>query len=191
MKTRLNITPPDRLMNPVASPEEAAWRSAVQPVDTAVQRVENRWGSLANLQRHGKPETVAKFAAAWWKLNAAIDAQDVAETATRAGVIVRGLAALEAEAGEPDLPAMVTFNQPGNEASHHVIVVGCNSDAQIVSKAFPSAKIYTAEEVALLLSSGLLKPLTAIKEVFPTATVSRAGPPRSKLAEDLNDSIPF
>jgi hypothetical protein len=187
MKTRLNITPPDRLMNPVASPEEAAWRSAVQPVDTAVQRVENRWGSLSNLQRHCKPETVAKFAAAWWKLNAAIDAQDVTETATRAGVIVRGLAALEAEAGEPDLPAMVTFNQP----SSHVIVVGCNSDAQIVSKAFPAAKIYTAEEVALLLSSGLLRPLNAIKEEFPAAVVTHAGPPRSKVGEMVDDEIPW
>lgn len=191
MKTRLTVVAPDRLTAPAETIDEAAWRAAVQPLDAVVQRIEDRWGSLARLQRHGKPETVGKFASAWHKLNEAIEAGDPAAVAVRAGVIIRGLAALEAEAGDPDLPAMVAFNQPGNEGSSHVIVVGCNADAAAVARHFPTAKIYTAEEVALLLSAGMLAPIGATKAAFPGATVERAGPRRSKAGDDLNDEIPF
>ena len=191
MKTRLKVHAPDRITAPAETINEAAWRAAVQPVDAAVQRIEDRWGSLARLQRHGTPETVGKFGAAWHKFNEAIEAGDPAAVAVRAGVVVRGLAALETEAGDPALPAMVAFNEPGNEGSSHVIVVGCNADAAAVAREFPAAKIYTAEEVALLLRAGLLGPIDAVKDAFPGSTINRAGPPRSRHGEDLNDAIPF
>lgn len=87
--------PPDPVMNRVSTAQEAGWRSAMQPVDRRVSEIEKQWGCLERLKECVDPEMAARFGTAWHKMDAAILDGTVDEVVERAGVILRGLDALE------------------------------------------------------------------------------------------------
>lgn len=196
----------DRLMSPAETPTDAAWRAATATVDKAVVDIEARWGSMARLLRSSSPETAAKMASAWNKLEVAMEdarqavpctMQHVTEVAHRASVVARGLAIAEAEAklaGASPLPStwLAYDEATGNEASRHLIIVATDDEAAAARREWPASIVVSAREVLALLD---MDRVTAIKAMFPDATVttvrSKADAISHASSKMLDDAIPF
>ncbi len=176
----------DRLMHSGAKPEEVASDFALGPFDTAARNSERKWG-VNRLEGLVSAETAARYGSAIGKLNAAIDAADPAEVATRVGVCIRGLAAMDAEAtaaGHQPIPA----EAQEIEVDGKLCAVLWDGNAWPVYAALrPGVRTYTPREVANALAA-YGQTVGAVKDAFPGAEVKGVRSPR---AQSLNDDTPW
>lgn len=176
----------DRLMHSGAKPEEIACDSALAPFDTAARAMERKWG-VNRLEGLVSPETAARYGSALGKMNAAIEANDPAETAIRVGVCVRGMAALDAEAtaaGHRPLPPAVQEIEVGGQLC---VVLWDANQWPAYAALRPGVRTYSPREVGLALAA-YGQTVAAVKDAFPGAEVKAV---RSPLAQVLDDEIPF
>lgn len=178
----------DRLMHSGMKPEEVACDFALGPFDTAARNMERKWG-INRLEGLVSPETAARYGSAIAKLNLAIEANDPEDTAARAAVCIRGMAAMDAE-------ATAAGHQPIPPAAQEIEVDGKLSavlwDANqwpVYAALRPGVRTYTPREVGIALSvyDGTV---AAVKDAFPGAEV-KAVRQRTPLETELNDEVPF
>lgn len=173
----------------VASPEWLAASEAVsealKPLDRVAVEMEAKWG-VGRLPRLVTPELAALFGSAKAKLDQAIQANDPAEAAKRAAVMIRGWQKLDqaaTEAGADELP--VRTIGANNDGRAYVIVWDRAdvSHAAKVSGVSPE-NVVTVHE--LLTAYEVLKGrIAGVKQAFPGAEVVRVGIPRG------GDELPF
>jgi hypothetical protein len=176
----------DRLTHPGATAEEIRCNFALGPFDKAARAMDAKWG-VDRLHQLVSPATAEKFGSALAKLNAAIAANDPAETIARAGVCIRGFAAMDAE-------ATAAGHQPITPESWEVVVDGQTCAILKDEAAWPAyavqrpgVRTYTLREVAHALAA-YGQTVAAVKDAFPQARVTAV---RSPLAQSLDDEIPF
>lgn len=182
----------DRLIPPGASAQEIACDYATAPFDRAALEMNRRWG-VDRLPELVSPETAAKYGSAMAKLNAAIAANDPAETAARAAVCIRGMAAMDAEAinlGHKPAPAAVWLHE---HDGHHFGIVRDGGDWTTLQAEHPGLHIYTMHEVGIALAQMRQRTigiLDAVKAEFPGAEIQTIRQ-RTQIEEELDDEIPF
>lgn len=162
---------------------------ALKPLDAAASDIELRWG-VGRLETLVSPETSAKFEAARAKLDVALHEKDVDLVIQRAGVMVRGWAALEKEAiasghraAPPELWYATAPREDG-KGEMRMVIAKDNSAATLAETELP---VYTVTEVARIIRAWKAQhQIHAAKEAFPGAEIVR-------IAEDqeFEDEIPF
>ena len=149
---------------------------AMKPVDAIAAELELRWGA-GKLETLVTPETAAKFESARAKLDVAIFNRDPELVIQRAGVMVRGWKALEAEAlrlGHKPMPPELWYATApaefGDEEMQFVIAKD-NSAATLAQTDLP---VYTVTEVARIIRSwrGNLG-VDTVKDIFAGAEIIR------------------
>lgn len=149
---------------------------AMKPVDAIAAEMELRWGA-GKLETLVTPETAAKFESARAKLDVAIFNRDPELVIQRAGVMVRGWKALEAEAlrlGHKPMPPELWYATApaefGDEQMQFVIAKD-NSAATLAQTDLP---VYTVTEVARIIRSwrGNLG-VDTVKDIFAGAEIIR------------------
>ena len=149
---------------------------AMKPVDAIAAELELRWGA-GKLETLVTPETAAKFESARAKLDVAIFNRDPEVVIQRAGVMVRGWKALEAEAlrlGHKPMPPELWYATApaefGDEQMQFVIAKD-NSAATLAQTDLP---VYTVTEVARIIRSwrGNLG-VDTVKDIFAGAEIIR------------------
>jgi hypothetical protein len=149
---------------------------AMKPVDAIAAELELRWGA-GKLETLVTPETAAKFESARAKLDVAVFNRDPEVVIQRAGVMVRGWKALEAEAlrlGHKPMPPELWYATApaefGDEEMQFVIAKD-NSAATLAQTDLP---VYTVTEVARIIRSwrGNLG-VDTVKDIFAGAEVIR------------------
>jgi hypothetical protein len=149
---------------------------AMKPVDAIAAELELRWGA-GKLETLVTPETAAKFESARAKLDVAIFNRDPELVIQRAGVMVRGWKALEAEAlrlGHKPMPPELWYATApaefGDEQMQFVIAKD-NSAATLAQTDLP---VYTVTEVARIIRSwrGNLG-VDTVKDIFAGAEIVR------------------
>jgi hypothetical protein len=149
---------------------------AMKPVDAIAAELELRWGA-GKLETLVTPETAAKFESARAKLDVAIFNRDPELVIQRAGVMVRGWKALEAEAlrlGHKPMPPELWYATApaefGDEQMQFVIAKD-NSAATLAQTDLP---VYTVTEVARIIRAwrGNLG-VDTVKDIFAGAEIIR------------------
>lgn len=175
-------------MHSGAKPEEVACDFAMAPFDAAARAMERKWG-INRLEGLVNPDTAARYGSALGKMNAAMDAGDPAETATRAAVCIRGLTAMDAEANaaghQPIVPDAWEIQIDGKTCA----LLRDDAAWPAYSAARPGVRVYTMREVANALEA-YGQTVAAVKDAFPGAQVTAVRQP-SPLEIELQDSIPF
>lgn len=97
MKKPVRQKKADRILHQHATADQIKCDYAIAPVDRKALEMDTKWG-IDMLPELVSVETAQKFGAAMAKMNDAINANDPEECAKRAGVVLRGLAAMDAEA---------------------------------------------------------------------------------------------
>lgn len=174
----------DRLISSDAKPEEAACDYAVAAFDRAATQADRTWG-IDRLPELVSPETAAKYGSAIAKLNAALVAFDPAEVAARAGVCMRGLAAMDAEAraaGHTPTPSAFWHYEHEGRA---MIIAQDVRDWPLIEAMHPGVQIHSLREVAVALAAHG-------QAVVSLDAHTRASlPPVTLLNEVLDDEIKF
>ena len=178
----------DRLTCPGSTAEEVQCDFALGPLDTKTRAMDLKWG-VNRLSELVSIETAQKFGFSVGKLNEAINAVDPANSAAWAGVCMRGLDAMDAEAtrlGHAPIPPAIWQLEVGG------VVCAILQDFDqwpAAQAALPGVRLYSLREVALALEA-YGQTVAAVKDAFPGATVQRVRP-MSELEESLNDEIPW
>lgn len=178
----------DRLMHSGAKPEDVACDFAMAPFDRAARDAERKWG-INRLEGLVSPETAARYGSALGKMNAAMDAGDPAETATRAAVCIRGLTAMDAEAiaaGHQPIKAEAwEFDMDGKTCA----VLRDDAAWPAYAAERPGVRVYSLREVSNALAA-YGQTVAAVKDASPGARVT-AVRERTQLEKELNDEVPF
>ena len=178
----------DRLMHSGAKPEDVACDFALGPFDTAARATERKWG-INRLEGLVSPETAARYGSALGKLNAAMDSNDPAEVAVRAGVCIRGMAAMDAEATaaghQPIIPEAWEFEIDGKTCA----LLRDDAAWPAYSTERPGVRVYTMREVTNALEA-YGETVAAVKDAFPGSVVTAVRKPTA-LEVELEDQIPF
>lgn len=179
----------DRLITPGASDLDIRCDHAVAPFDRAALDAERVWG-IDRLVALVSSATAEKYGSAIAKLNTAINAGDPADTAARAGVCIRGLKAMDAE-------ARLAGHKPLPPEAWEIEVAGKRGflirDAAlwpVLAASHPGATIWTLGEVTTALA-GLGNLVADAKAAFDGAAVSAIRKPETQLEKSLDDFIPF
>jgi hypothetical protein len=164
---------------------------SIKPLDRIATEMEIKWG-CDRLVSLVAPQTAAKFGSAKAKLDAAIELNVAAEVAKTASVMMRGWAALDAEATkgghrplEPNIWSHTT------EAGFRFAVAQGNADAIKALKTHDDLEgvhVYSLDEIGRLLESAAMSLVNATKERFPGATVKAV---RTPLPDGMNDEVPW
>ena len=178
----------DRLMHSGIKPEEVACDFALGPFDTAARNAERKWG-VNRLEGLVSPETAARYGSAIGKLNAAMEANDPSEVATRAGVCIRGMAAMDKEAisagHQPIPPEALEVEVDGKVCA----ILADGNQWPVYAALRPGVRVYTLLEVSnALVAYGAS--VGAVKDAFHGAEV-KAIRQRTPLETELNDEVPF
>ena len=162
---------------------------ALKPLDAAVADIELRWG-YGRLETLVSPETAAKFEAARAKLDVALHEEDVALVIQRAGVMIRGWAALEKEATErghkPAPPELWYATAPDEDGKKQmqIVIAKDNSAATLAQTDLP---VYTVTEVARIVRAWRAQlDVHAVKDAFPGAEIVKIAD-----NQEFDDEIPF
>ena len=179
----------DRLLNPGATSSEIAVDHAIAPFDRAALDMERLWG-VDRLPELVTPALAAKYGAAIAFLNDCINRGDATEAAAAAANCIKGLAAMDAEArslGHKPAPAEVWLYELDG---HRFGIIRETGDWTTLQDSHPGLTLYSLREVALALQSykSALPKIEAIKAAFPGAEITAV---RSKLAEELDDELPY
>jgi hypothetical protein len=179
----------DRLICPGATSSEIACDYAIAPFDRVALDMERRWG-VDRLPELVTPALAAKYGAAMAYLNDCINQGDAEGCAAAAANCIKGLAAMDAEArslGHKPAPAEVWLYELDG---HRFGIIRETGDWTTLQESHPGLTLYSLREVAIALQSykSALPKIEAIKAAFPGAEITAV---RSKLAEELDDLIPF
>lgn len=179
----------DRLLSPGATSSEIAVDHAIAPFDRAALDMERLWG-VDRLPELVTPALAAKYGAAIAFLNDCINRGDATEAAAAAANCIKGLAAMDAEArslGHKPAPAEVWLYE---HEGHRFGIIRETGDWTTLQDSHPGLTLYSLREVALALQSykSALPKIEAIKAAFPGAEITAV---RSKLAEELDDELPY
>ena len=178
----------DRILWSQQSKDSIMCDYAIGPVDEAVRQMDRKWGVDRLVELVGV-EMATKYGSAMAKLNAAIDANDPEECKLRAEVVIRGLAAMDAEAerlgAQRASVAVWEFELDGQ-------VYGVMQDGRTwpeIKAQRPDVELLTMREVLLAYQywkqTKAAEFERAVKDYFPAAEVS------SVKVERLDDPIPF
>lgn len=164
---------------------------SIKPLDRVATEMELKWG-CDRLPGLVSPEMAAKFGSAKAKLDAAIELNAATDVARTAGVMVRGWAALDAEATkgghkplEPNIWSHTT------EAGFTFAVAQGNADAIKAIKTRPDldgVRVYSLDEIGRLLESGSMDLVNTVKDSWPGATVTAVRPLRG---DAMDDEVPW
>jgi len=168
--------------------EEIRCDYALGPLDHMAHQMDLKWG-VDRLVELVPIEMAEKYGAAMAKLNAAIEAADPEQVSLRAGVCMRGLAAMDRTASEsgatPASQDVWLVQADGRE-------FGLLRDArawQSVQKKHPSVRLITEREMILAIEmyqrSLAGKMIDQVKSSFPQADVIKI--PNN----NLEDELPF
>lgn len=164
---------------------------ALAPMDRLALEMDRKWG-IDMLPELVSVETAQRYGSAMAKLNAAIDANDPAETKTRAEVVMRGLKAMdaEAEASGASRASTEVWETELNGAKYGVMKDG--RSWQTIQDQRPDMKLVTLREVAVALeawSESVTGGITEkIKDTFGDGAEVVSRQPKQK---DFKDKIPF
>jgi len=149
---------------------------AMRPVDAIASEMELRWG-VGRLETLVTPETAAKFESARAKLDVAIFNKDPELVTQRAGVMVRGWKALEAEAlrlGHKPAPPELWYAKAPEEYGldeMQFVIAKDNSAATLAQTDLP---VYTVTEVARIIRLWRSQSdVSKVKNIFAGAEVVR------------------
>ena len=149
---------------------------AMRPVDAIASEMELRWG-VGKLETLVTPETAAKFESARAKLDVAIFNKDPELVTPRAGVMVRGWKALEAEAlrlGHKPAPPELWYAKAPEEYGldeMQFVIAKDNSAATLAQTELP---VYTVTEVARIIRLWRSQSdVSKVKSIFAGAEVVR------------------
>lgn len=149
---------------------------AMRPVDAIASEMELRWG-VGKLETLVTPETAAKFESARAKLDVAIFNKDPDLVIQRAGVMVRGWKALEAEAlrlGHKPAPPELWYAKAPEEYGldeMQFVIAKDNSAATLAQTELP---VYTVTEVARIIRLWRSQSdVGKVKSIFAGAEVVR------------------
>jgi len=149
---------------------------AMRPVDAIASEMELRWG-VGKLETLVTPETAAKFESARAKLDVAIFNKDPDLVIQRAGVMLRGWKALEAEAlrlGHKPAPPELWYAKAPEEYGldeMQFVIAKDNSAATLAQTELP---VYTVTEVARIIRLWRSQSdVSKVKSIFAGAEVVR------------------
>ncbi len=183
--------PPNPITNGVEKADEAAWRTAMQPVDRRVSEAEKKWGCLERLIEFTNPEIAARFGSAWHRLNAAIIDGSVSEVTDRAVVAIRGIDALEKAAienGHEPSPDVWGIAVDGVE----YLICHRTIDARAVTKEAEGIQVWSLEElIRVAVSSQAGAYAQVAKHLFPAAVVKDVRETEFTKGATYNDELPF
>ena len=181
------LTQRDGYTDPIAEGIHAS----IKPLDRVATEMELKWG-CDRLPGLVSPQTAAKFGAAKAKLDAAIENNAPADVAKTAGVMMRGWAALDAEATKGGhLPLEPHIWSHTTAAGFKFAVAQGNADALkaiITYAGLEGVAVYSLDEIGRLLESKSMELVNAAKDRFPGATVKSVRRPR---AGDMVDELPW
>jgi len=173
---------PDGILNPEATAAESACHFACAPFDRATKAADRKWG-MDVLPGLVSVETAAKYGKAVGKLSEAIQERNPALVEQWAGVCIRGLTALDAEATQAGhRPAGGKFTEgyvaaTDDRPALRFGVLHDDAERQAAQAKRPDLMFFTAHEVGLALQQKLATPLVVeTKKRFPGATVTRIKP---------------
>lgn len=179
----------DRMITPGASAAEIRCDMACAPLDNLARHFDAIWG-IDRLVTLVSPAMAEKYGAAMAHLHSSYDAEDPAATAAAAANCMKGLDAMNAQ-------AIAAGHQPADPRVWMVEIEGHKygfvEDAAFVAIAErnnPGVKIVTLRQAVNSLVITQNAVVDAAVKHFPGATVT-AIRPRSQLAEELNDEIPW
>ena len=178
----------DRVLHRDVSATQIKCDFALAPFDRMANEMDRKWG-VDRLVELVPADVAAKYGSAMAKLNAAIDAQDPDEVATRASVCVRGMQAMDQIAsqahGEPPTAQVWVVEADG-------YTFGLMRDPrawQRAQEAYPKLELITEREMVLALTmyrrSLAKEMIDAAKAAFPGAEVTAIRD------MELEDDIPF
>jgi hypothetical protein len=178
----------DRILWSQQSKDSIMCDYAIGPVDQAARQMDRKWG-VDRLVELVSVEMATKYGSAMAKLNAAIDANDPEECKLRAEVVIRGLAAMDAEAERLGAQRASTevweFELDGVV---YAIMKDGRSWPEIKAQR-PDVEVLTMREVLLAYrawkETRAAEFEAAAKQIFPGAEITdvKIGP--------LDDPIPF
>lgn len=180
---------PDLDGKPYAYLVSAPVMAACAVHDKAWIEAERRWGVevLPNLV---PPDMAMKFHSAREKMNAALMVGAAQEVADRAGVVVRGLAALESAALEAGhKPLQLGEHWPATDDDGHKWLFVQHDDDARAAGADPrwqGYKIFSIQEVMRVCSDRGMDAVLKIKELYQNAEVVSV-----KRSPVGSDTIPF
>ncbi len=159
------------------------------PFDHAMNAAEEKWG-INRLPELVSVDTAEKWGSAMAKLNNAISDANPEEIKARAGVCLRGLAAMEAEAiaaGHQPKPADVwECEYEGRVFS----VIKDGRDHKTLGDKFDGRRIYTMREVAIALNHLDKDLFAAVKDQFPNSKMT--GIKKAPIPDfPENEDLPF
>jgi hypothetical protein len=178
----------DRLLHPEARQEEIRCDFAVAPLDHMAVEMDRKWG-VDRLVELVSPEMAERYGSAMAKLNEAINAKDPEQVSLRAGVCMRGLAAMDQAAAQSGAtPASLDVwlvQADGRE-------FGLLRDARAwraVQEKYPNLRLISEREMILAIEmyqqSLTGQMVQAVKDGFPQADVIKI--PNNS----LDDPLPF
>jgi hypothetical protein len=178
----------DRLLNPKLSDAEIIIDFTLGPLERMNREADRKWG-CDKLVELVSPDTAAKFGMAMAKLNEQIDAQDVEGVKQWAGVCMRGIKTLEAEAEAASAPKADETVWLINADGHEFGLLRDDRAWPAVREKFPNLDIVTEREMVLALveykKSVVKVALDAAKKHFPNAEVTKIK------TKEYEDDIPF
>ncbi len=179
---------PDKQVQAFTTSEDLRVSYAAAPFNRAAREADMKWG-VDRLAELVSPASADKYGSALAKLHIAIDANNPEDVAARAAVLIRGLAAMDAEATAaghkptpPDAWQCVVDGQPG-------VIIRDSHAWPLAQEAHPGLRIWTIEEVQNALAA--YGPMVAdVKRTFPGAVVTAIRKP-TPLEVELDDFIEF
>ena len=175
----------DRLLDAEPSSSHGvACDYALAPFDRAATEMDDKWG-IDRLPGLVPAEMAARYGSALAKLNAAIDADDPAEVAMRAGVCVRGLKAMDEHASANcELPKVEIWECEFDGTKYGI--VRDVKDWKLAKAARPELTIVSMREVAVAIARPAFGMADKVREYISHAQITGM---RTK--EKLDDVLPF
>jgi len=177
----------DRLLYGKQPVHHVAVDAALAPVDRLMHDMERKWGQdrLIGLV---SPDTASKFGSAWAKMEDAIHEYIPAEVIKRAGSVLRGLQAMDAEAeasGAELAHGGVLRAEMPNGMGFGILVEGY--DWRAARDQYPDLQLFSLHEVGVALQHMQGWPgVSEVKAAFPGAEVKKV-----RSLKTYNDEVPF
>lgn len=167
----------DNFVAPDLTATDTMVHYAVAPFDRHNRDMDRKWG-VNRLAELVATATAAKFGAAMAKLDAAIDANDPDETAARAAVCIRGLAAMDAEAEASGAPKSIAEVWEIEIDGLNVGIHRDLADWPAIQAARPDLTLFSLAQVATALKAYSLTAnmLSSVNDHFPDAKIVRITP---------------
>lgn len=187
---------PDGLLSPDVTAAQSKVHFVCAPFDRANSEADAKWG-IDRLPSLVGPDMAAKYGYSVGKLNEAVNAVDADLAEQWAGVCIRGLNAMDAEATKrghkPARGEFIEVEVPGNDGKPFRIGILKDAGQREAAKAIrPDLMFITPREAALAYQTRLTTPpLAAVKERFPNSEITAVRPNPPVDYANGGDEIPF